>query len=100
MSGEGGREHVPGGGAGTSPLRLTQLDPTRDLPYVTEALCVLKEMNHLGLDTIVRRVLASMDRGQGIQPNWVSEFLLVASDIAGPDVWTPQAAGGQGEGPK
>jgi hypothetical protein len=81
-------------------LRLTQLDTTRELPYVTEALRLLKELNHPGLDTIVRRVLASVDRGQGIQPNWVSEFLLVAADIAGPDVWTPQAASGQGEGPK
>ncbi|MDH3251570.1 MAG: hypothetical protein OEM41_02195 [Ignavibacteria bacterium] len=67
--------------------RLTEKDPSKHLYYVTEALYVLKEMDHTELKTMVLRVLSSVDRAEGIQPNWISEFLLLAADVTASDVW-------------
>ena len=67
--------------------RLTEKDPLKHLYYVTEALHVLKEMSHPHLKTIVLRALSSVERTEGIQPNWLGEFRLLAADVTGNDVW-------------
>jgi hypothetical protein len=67
--------------------RLADLDPVEHSFYVTEALRVLKEVDHPGLKAMVLRVLSTLDRGKGIQPNWTSDFLLLAADVVGDDVW-------------
>lgn len=68
--------------------RLTTKAPANHLYYVTEALHVLKEMQDPELEAMTIRVLSSVDRAEELQPNWLGEFLLLAADITGTDVWT------------
>jgi hypothetical protein len=67
--------------------RLTESDPREHLYYVTEALWALIELGHPELETLVTRVLAAVERTEGIKPNWLSEFLLAAAQAADADVW-------------
>ncbi len=67
--------------------RLADKDPAEHLYYVTEALHALREMDHPELKSIVLRILSSVDRTEGIQPNWLGEFLLLAADAVGNDAW-------------
>lgn len=67
-------------------VRLTEQDARKHLYYVTEALYVLREVEHPEYRSLVLRVLAAINKTEGIQPNWLNEFLLLASD-AKDDVW-------------
>jgi len=67
--------------------RLAGKDPSEHLYYVTEALHALREMDHPDLKSMALRILSSVDRTEGIQPNWLGEFLLLAADVVGNDVW-------------
>ena len=66
--------------------RLTEGDPKKHLYYITEALYVLREVENADYQDIVLRVLATIDKTEGIQPNWLNGFLLLASDVS-EDVW-------------
>lgn len=86
---------------GTETLcRLTELDPAKNLFYVTEALHALRELDHPRLKEMTLRVLASIDGGRPVQPNWVSGFILLAADVAGNDVWKGTKASNPGDSPK
>ncbi|MGK7875783.1 MAG: hypothetical protein AB4426_21555 [Xenococcaceae cyanobacterium] len=74
---------------------LTIKDPSKHLCYVTEALHVLREMEHPELESMVIGVLSSVDRSKGIQPNWLSEFLILAADVTSKDVWQAPGAAEQ-----
>jgi hypothetical protein len=67
-------------------VRLTEGDPKTRLYYITEALHVLQEVEHPGYRDIVLRVLATIDKTESIQPNWLNAFLFLASDVS-EDVW-------------
>ncbi len=67
--------------------RLTTKDPSKHLYYVTEALHHLREMGHPEIESMVTRALSSVDRSERIQPNWISNFLLLAADVLGEEVW-------------
>jgi hypothetical protein len=76
-------------------VRLTKREPGKHLHYVTEALRTLREIAHPRYEELVRAALAAVDRTDGIQPNWLSEFLLLAAEVE-KDVWTrPGADGGK-----
>lgn len=81
-------ERVKGGDA---LVRLTKRDPAKHLCYVTAALRFLKELEHPEFRLTLLDALAAVDRDEGIQPNWVSDFLLLAAEIDG-NVWAPKAA--------
>lgn len=68
-------------------LKLASRDPVKHLPYVTEALQVLKELNHPDIAVLTRRVVLAVDRSEGVQPNWLDWFLLFAADVVGDEVW-------------
>ena len=67
--------------------RMTERDPSKHLFYVTQALYALKEMEHPELRTMTLRVLSTVDRIEGIQHNWLTEFLLLAAQVTDNDVW-------------
>lgn len=67
-------------------VRLTEIDALNHLYYVTEALYVLREAEHPDYRSLVLRVLATIDKTEGIQPNWLNGFLLLASGVKD-DVW-------------
>lgn len=67
-------------------IRLTEQDALKHLYYVTEALYVLREVEHAEYKSVVLRVFASIDKTEGIQPNWLNGFLLLASGEKD-DVW-------------
>lgn len=68
-------------------LQLTTKTPAKHLYYVTEALHALKEMQHPDLEARVLEVLSAVENAEGIQPNWLGEFLLLAADATTKDVW-------------
>ena len=67
--------------------RLTERNPSKHLFYVTQALYALKEIGQPELRTMTLRVLSTVDRIEGIQPNWLAEFLLLAAQVTDNDVW-------------
>jgi hypothetical protein len=67
-------------------VRLTEKDARKHLYYVTEALYALREVEHPEYRSLVLRVLATINTTEGIQPNWLNGFLLLASDVKD-DVW-------------
>ena len=66
--------------------RLTEKDVREHLPYITEALYVLREINHTEFEEMVLRVLSEVDKQDRIQPNWLNGFLLLAAEVKD-DVW-------------
>ncbi|GEM_PF-3639695 len=62
-------------------VRLLKQDPRQHLHYMTEALCVLKEAQHPRLKELVIEAVSALEATEGIQPNWVSEFLLQAAEV-------------------
>ena len=67
--------------------RLASWDSSKKPPYMFHALHALKEMQDPELETIVLDGVASIDRSEGIQPNWVNTFILLAADVTSKDVW-------------
>lgn len=74
-------------------IRLTKRDPAKHLHYVTEALRLLKELDHPEFKASVLDALSAVDRTEGIPPNWLNEFLLLAAEIDG-NVWLREVASG------
>jgi len=66
---------------------ITIKEPSKHLSYITQSLYALKEMRHPELETIVNDVLSSINQSEGIQPNWLNEFFLLAADVTSKDVW-------------
>lgn len=67
-------------------VRLIGQDARTHLFYVTEALYVLREVEHPEYRSLVLRVFASIDKTEGIQPNWLNSFLFLASGVKD-DAW-------------
>jgi len=74
-------------------VRLAKRDPAKHLPYITQALQFLKEIEHPEFKPALLHVLGAVDRTEGIQPSWLSHFFLLAAEIDG-SVWTPKEAPG------
>ncbi|HEX5138410.1 MAG TPA: hypothetical protein VFY93_15650 [Planctomycetota bacterium] len=77
-------------------VRLTERDPAKHLHYITQALHLLKEIEHPEFKPALLHALAAVERTEGIQPNWLSHFFLLAAEIDG-SVWTPKANPGAAE---
>ena len=58
-----------------------------NLYYVTEAFYILKELGLPKLESMVLNVLSAVDSGGGVQPNWMSHFVLMAAGVTDQDVW-------------
>ena len=66
--------------------RLAQKEVPKHLYYVTEALYALRELKHPEFEKLVLGVLARIEKGDDIQPNWLNGFLFLASGVKA-DVW-------------
>ncbi|MCP4580923.1 MAG: hypothetical protein GY839_04855 [candidate division Zixibacteria bacterium] len=78
--------------------RLASWDSSKDTPYMYWALYALKEMQDPELETIVLDGLASIDSSEGIAPNKVNRFLLLAADVTSKDVWNVKEPWNKAEG--
>jgi hypothetical protein len=86
---------------GMEAFRRFAWDPSRSPFYSTRALYVLKEMQDPELEAIVNKILASIDRIDGLGPEWLNSFLLFAADVTDQDVWNIDESrfkGGAGSG--
>jgi hypothetical protein len=61
--------------------RLIAREVTKHLHYITEALHVLKEIDRRAFEASVPPVLARARSKEGIQPNWLNGFLLLAAEV-------------------
>lgn len=66
--------------------RLAEKDVSQNLYYVTEALYLLREIDDTEFQETVLRILSRVQQEDDIPPNWLTKFLLLASDVK-KDVW-------------
>ncbi len=86
---------------GMEAFRRFTWDPSKSPFYSTGAVYALKELQDPELESIVNNILASIDQIEGLGPEWLNAFLLLAADVTNKYVWNieePQSKPDTGRG--